>query len=222
MNTPIKKTFLVNAICLGTALSGAFGIELLYNYLDNKDYKKQEYHEQACQKQESHIDETVNRAVADLPQKQETVQTQQTLPNAISNRGLELIRCFEGFSPRPYSDASGYSIGYGHFIKDGEQLENITREEGEALLRTDVRTAERAIQSAVKVSLNQNQYDALVSFVYNVGQGNFGKSTLLRKLNTGDYDGAGNELLNWCKSQGEILESLRNRRNQERALFTAN
>jgi len=147
-----------------------------------------------------------------------------------SQNGIDLIKAFEGLhkiksdgSVRSYRDPAGrWTIGYGHTsgVKSGML---ITPEEAEDLLRTDVVEAEEAVERLVKVDLSQNQFDALVSFVFNLGQGNFRSSTLLRKLNRGDYDGAATEFVRWNKArvEGQLrpLPGLTRRRTAEAALF---
>jgi lysozyme len=136
-----------------------------------------------------------------------------------SQAGLDALRAREGFSSIPYADASGQSIGYGHFIKPGESFDEIDEATGAALLAQDVKTAEDAVNSLVKVDLSQAQFDALVSFVYNIGIGNFRGSTLLKKLNDGDYAGAAAQFDVWNRSQGSILQALADRRASEQAQF---
>lgn len=137
----------------------------------------------------------------------------------ISQAGLDLIKGFEGFSAKPYRDANGYSIGYGHFILPGEKIAEVDTVEAELLLASDTAKAQAAINTYVKVPLSQNQYDALVSFVYNVGVGAFKTSTALKRLNMGDYKGAADAMTWFNKSQGQILQALVNRRAAERDLF---
>lgn len=138
---------------------------------------------------------------------------------AASQRLLDMIKRYEGFREHPYICPGGQlTIGYGKAIKPGEYT-SISRENAEILLRNTVASFERSIKKLVKVPLNQNQYDALVSFAYNVGAGNFKNSTLLKKLNAGDYKGAADELLNWTRSKGKVLKGLVRRRDEERALF---
>ncbi len=86
-------------------------------------------------------------------------------------------------------------------------------------LHQDVADAERTVNNAVSVSINQYQFDALVSFVFNLGAGNFRPSTLLKKLNAGDYAGAAGELLRWVNAGGQKLVGLERRREAEKMLF---
>lgn len=138
-----------------------------------------------------------------------------------SKQGLEYIRQFESFEPEVYKDVAGKdTIGFGHLIKPGEVFDTpITREEGERIFKRDVGVAERAVNDLVKVPLNQNQFDALTSFVYNVGRGNFATSTMLAKLNQGDYDGAASEFPRWKYAGGKEYRGLLNRRLAEQATF---
>ena len=119
----------------------------------------------------------------------------------LSNRGAKLIAHFEGFVAHSYNDAAGHAtIGFGHLLHRGpvtaadkSRWGTISRDRGLALLIADAREAEHAVANAVHVSLTQEQFDALVSFVFNVGAGAFRSSTLLRKLNAGEKRGAADE-----------------------------
>lgn len=107
----------------------------------------------------------------------------------VSDRFFWLIEQFEGFSATRYRDTRGLlTIGFGHLIKPGEDHSTppiITRTQAETMLRADVREAVAAVNRLVKVPLRQSQFDALVSFVFNIGQGAFERSTLLADLNVG-------------------------------------
>ena len=139
-----------------------------------------------------------------------------------SNAGLDLIKRFEGFSAKAYPDpAHGWkvpTIGYGTTagVKMGD---TITKERAEELLREDVKRFEDQVLRLVKVPLTQGQFDALTSFVYNLGPGNLSNSTLLRLLNAGDYKGAAAQFDRWNKAGGKVLPGLVRRRAAERALF---
>jgi len=138
-----------------------------------------------------------------------------------SDAGLAQLGRIEGFSPVPYPDASGFSIGFGHFIQAGESFDtSITEPEARALLADDVRIAEDAINSLVDVQLTQQQFDSLVSLVYNIGAGAFRHSTLLARLNEGDAAGAAAQFAVWNKSNGGVIPALVNRRQREAALFS--
>ncbi|MCX8158873.1 MAG: lysozyme [Candidatus Pacearchaeota archaeon] len=138
----------------------------------------------------------------------------------ISKRGIEIIKRFEGFRERVYYDVGGKAtIGYGHLIKKGENYERVNEKEAERLLREDLKVVEGAINKYVKVKLKQEEYDALVSLVYNIGINNFKRSTLLQKLNKEDYNGAANEFNRWKNVNGKTIKGLENRREEERRLF---
>lgn len=136
-----------------------------------------------------------------------------------SDNGIDNIKRFEGFSPVPYRDAQGWSIGYGHFIKPGENLTAVSEAQARALLKQDAAMASAAVSNSVSVPLTQNQFDALVSLTYNIGITAFRNSTLLLKLNAGDYSNAAAQFSRWNKSQGEVIAALDRRRSNERALF---
>lgn len=137
----------------------------------------------------------------------------------ISDAGLQIIRNFEGFSPNPYKDAGGWSIGYGHYMGAKPTMQSVTKDQAENLLVSDTGKAVNAITKFVKVPLTQNQFDALVSFTYNVGVGAFLGSTLLTLLNRGDYTGASAQFSRWNKSQGKVNATLTARRASEQTLF---
>lgn len=142
----------------------------------------------------------------------------------ISILGLQLVRKWEGFKPKMYLDSvSKPTIGIGTLIDtDSEKYlltAIITESMAYELLKKDMNKFEDIIDNNVKVKLNQNQFDALCCFVYNVGGGNFKSSTLLKKLNLGDYAGASNQLLVWNKAGGKVLSGLTSRRKDEKLLF---
>jgi lysozyme len=143
-----------------------------------------------------------------------------------SQQGVDFIANHERFGPNVYPDQGNRpTIGFGHLLQPGESYPNgITREDAEQLLANDIGTAETAVQNDVKVPLTQSQFDALVSFTYNEGAGNFGTSTLLQLLNQGDYTGAADQFPLWHyfrKPDGSYQSSdgLIARRNDERDLF---
>lgn len=136
-----------------------------------------------------------------------------------SQKGLDLIKSFEGLRLSAYKDVVGVvTIGYGTTsgVKMGD---TITKERAEELLREDVKRFEDQVMRLVKVRLTQGQFDALVSFIYNLGAGNLSNSTLLRLLNAGDYAGAAAQFERWNKAGGKTLAGLVRRRAAERALF---
>lgn len=134
-------------------------------------------------------------------------------------KDLSLIKGFEGLRLKSYQDSVGvWTIGYGH-TKGVTQGDTITEAKADMFLREDVKDAEDCVNQNVTVSLNQNQFDALVSFVFNLGSGNFTSSTLLRKLNTEDYIGAANEFQKWVYAGGQVLGGLVRRREAETNQF---
>jgi lysozyme len=138
----------------------------------------------------------------------------------VQDSTLAFLRSREGLRLSPYPDAGGYSIGYGHFLGSRPEPANITTQQAEKWLQQDANAAAIAVAKYVSVPLSQNQFDALVSFVFNLGAQNFAGSTLLDKLNTGDYDGAAEEFDRWVYSGGQVLGGLKTRRAFEKSLFT--
>ncbi len=133
--------------------------------------------------------------------------------------GIDLIKSFESLALTTYICPAGkLTIGYGHTagVQPGEQ---ITPDQADALLAQDLASSEQAVNQSVVTPLNQNQFDALISFCFNVGTGNFESSTLLRLLNNGDYTGAADQFLLWNHSRGQVMDGLTRRREAERALF---
>jgi len=136
-----------------------------------------------------------------------------------SQRGLSLIKSFEGLRLLAYRDTVGvWTIGYGatRGVKAGM---SITKEQAERMLLNDVQRFEPEVERLVKVPLSGNQWDALVSFTYNLGASNLESSTLLRLLNVGDYAGAAEQFPRWNKAGGKVLSGLVRRREVERVLF---
>jgi lysozyme len=149
-------------------------------------------------------------------------------PTALSPKGAEFIGRFEGFRAQMYNDAAGHcTIGFGHLVHHGpingsepaEFKAGIARDRAIALLQADAAIAAACVRDKVKVALSQTQFDALVSFVFNVGTGAFAESTLLRKLNADDYAAVPSELERWSKAGGRTLQGLLNRRRAEGLLF---
>lgn len=137
--------------------------------------------------------------------------------------GKSLIKEFEGFRSIAYICPAGVvTVGYGTTQIFGKPVQlgtQITTDEAERFLEEDLKKFETAINKNVVVELTQNQFDALVSFVYNVGIGNFTKSTLLKKLNAGKLSEAADEFLKWNKANKKVLAGLTRRRTAERELF---
>ncbi len=143
----------------------------------------------------------------------------------ISNKGLELIKEFEGFSSVAYlCPAKIPTIGYGNtFWEDGRKVrlgEQISKTKALELLEFVAnRDFANKIFPLIKVEVSQNQFDAMVSLAYNIGVGAFSNSTLLKKVNAKDFTGAGNEFLKWDKAGGKPLLGLTRRRQREKELF---
>lgn len=146
----------------------------------------------------------------------------------VSDVGLAFIKSWEGFEPQAYQDVAGvWTIGYGHTegFKDGRFGDGsiVAEEDAEALLRKDIASREKSAAQSITVELQQYEFDALVSIIYNIGVGNFRRSTLLHCLNQGDRDGAAEAFLMWNKARvGGVLREVRGltrRRRAERALF---
>jgi lysozyme len=144
---------------------------------------------------------------------------------SLSAAGLSFIARHEGFRARAYSDAAGYeTIGYGHRVTAGERYPHgIGEEAARRLLAADAGQAEEAVRAGVGVALIQAEFDALISFTFNVGAGAFARSTLRQRLNAGDFTGAADEFLRWNKLRvnGALCVSpgLTRRREDERRLF---
>ncbi|KAF1026199.1 MAG: Lysozyme RrrD [Acinetobacter bereziniae] len=141
-----------------------------------------------------------------------------------SQTGINLIKGFEGKRLSAYDDGVGvWTIGYGTIkypngvrVKKGDTCND---SQAESYLKNDLVKLESAINRLVKVPLNQNQFDALSSFTYNLGETNLSKSTLLKKLNAKDYKDAADQFLVWNKAGGKVMNGLVRRREAERSLF---
>jgi lysozyme len=137
----------------------------------------------------------------------------------ITNQGLMLIKQFEGFSPTIYLDAAGLpTIGYGHLLRTGEAAmfkDGITEPMAQALLIKDVLRAEQAVLRLITTPLTDGQFDALVSFTFNLGSGALQRSTLRRKVNREEYVDAPAEFMKWVWAGGKKLKGLIKRRKSE-------
>lgn len=138
----------------------------------------------------------------------------------ISKDGISFIQRHEGCLLTAYRCPAGvWTIGYGH-TSNVRQGMHITPDQAEAYLRQDLKVVETSLSTAVKCALTQNQYDALCSFIFNVGCGAFLRSTLLRKVKADPSDPTiADEFLKWNKSGGRVLAGLTERRNDERNLY---
>ncbi|MBH1541361.1 lysozyme [Stenotrophomonas maltophilia] len=137
----------------------------------------------------------------------------------VTEEGLNLIKRFEGFSQTIYICPAGYpTVGYGHVVLAHEREQfaaGITQAEATAILRKDVGIAERAVLRLISVPLTDGQFDALVSFTFNLGAGALQRSTLRRKANRGEHEGVPAELMKWVWSNGKRLRGLIIRRREE-------
>lgn len=141
-----------------------------------------------------------------------------------SANGIAHIKEFEGFRGKRYlCPANKPTIGYGHVIVDSERATlwdaDLTEEQATKLLMKDLVRFEDAVLAMVAVPLTQGQFDALVSFAYNLGEAKLRSSTLLKLLNAGDYDGARKQINRWVYSNGKKLEGLTRRRARETEMF---
>lgn len=137
----------------------------------------------------------------------------------LSPTGLDLIKSHEGLRLSAYQDVVGVlTIGYGHTSNVKPDMA-ISEQEAEDILRRDVASFEKAVNDLVTAPLNQNQFDALVSFAFNLGHGALERSTLLSKLNARDYAGAAAEFDRWINAGGKPWPGLVRRRKEERELF---
>ena len=144
--------------------------------------------------------------------------SQANNPTAMDDAGVQAIADREGFSAMPYADHKGWSIGYGHLIKSGENLPTVTQDQARTLLMFDIAWAQDAVSSAITVPLTQNQFNALTSFCYNVGAGAFKKSTLVKRINAND-PGAIDEFSRWIFASGQPNAALQARRASEAQQF---
>ena len=137
----------------------------------------------------------------------------------ISQEGLSLIKKFEGCELEAYKCAADvWTIGYGSTkgVKEGDTL---TQEEADKLLLKDVEVFEKAVKDAVEVPISQSQFDALVSWTFNLGSGSLNSSTMLKKLNNQEYDEVPAQIKRWNKAGGKVLQGLIRRREAEALLY---
>lgn len=138
----------------------------------------------------------------------------------LSTTGLDLIKSYEGYRAKPYNDGGGVmTIGYGHVIHPNDVFDEVSETEALALLRFDLERYEKTVNTYVSVPLTQSQYDSLVSLCFNIGRRAFERSTLLRLLNEGDYEGAAKQFHVWRKDNGKVVRGLVKRRAREAKYF---
>jgi lysozyme len=153
-------------------------------------------------------------------------ETGKAIINSVTNLGINLIRYLEGLRLDVYKDEAGiYTVGYGHKVLPHDDLfpntnkKSITEEEAINFLKQDLQIAENAVNKYVTVPLNEQQFNSLVSFIFNVGVSAFSGSTLLKKLNSGDYIGAANEFDRWVYANKNVSNILVSRRATEKTMF---
>lgn len=143
----------------------------------------------------------------------------------LSQNGINLIKQFEGFVSKPYQDIVGvWTIGYGStYCICGAKVTSLTKPVTEQfaqfMLEQNSQIYQKGVRDSIKQPMTQNQFDSMVSLCYNIGVGNFTKSTLVKKFNLGDISGAADQFLVWRLAGGNVSQGLINRRNKERQLF---
>lgn len=134
----------------------------------------------------------------------------------ISDKGLALVKRFESYSPVAYICPAGYpTIGYGHVVREGEHYTTLDVHQANELLRKDMAIAESAVSRLICVPLTSGQFDALVSFTFNLGSGALQRSTLRRKINREEFEEVPEEFMKWVRAGGRILNGLIARRRAE-------
>ncbi len=144
------------------------------------------------------------------------------MPNNLTYGGcdLALTEQFEGCRLTAYQDVAGvWTIGYGHTGPEVSTGLTITKDQAAQLLQNDVASAAACVNQAVALALNQDEFDALVDFVFNIGRGAFQGSTMLRDLNSGDFADAAEQFDKWDHAGGKVVAGLLRRRQAEQALF---
>ena len=144
-----------------------------------------------------------------------------------SEAGLNIIKKWEGLRlsayPDPATHGEPYTIGYGHTSRAGPPKVTpgmrISNSEASDILKDDLKKFEDAVSKLLKRTPTQSQFDAMVSLTFNIGEGNFKNSTVLRKFNAGDIEGAAEAFMLFVKAGGKVMQGLVNRRSDERALF---
>lgn len=137
-----------------------------------------------------------------------------------NQKGIELIKHFEGFRSEPYVCAGGYlTIGFGHKLLPSDRFKSLTMEKAEKLLRKDLLRIERSVIKYINHELNDNQFAALVSFTFNLGPAALQRSSLRAKVNYGEFKEAAKEFKKWVYAGGRKLSGLKRRRTIESKLF---
>lgn len=137
-----------------------------------------------------------------------------------TQKGVDFIKSFESFVPVPYICPAGYwTIAWGHLIKPGEKFVKVDEATGEIILKKDLRGAEGSVLRLINIPLDDDQFDALVSFAFNLGGGALQRSTLRIKVNREDHEDVPDEFRRWVYSKGRKLPGLIRRRNDEAMMY---
>lgn len=147
-----------------------------------------------------------------------------TQSKTTSSSGVDMICAFEGKRLTAYDDGVGvWTIGFGTTVyPNGQKVkrgDTCTDDQAKQYMQNDLKKFESTVNNSINVPLSQNKFDALVSLAYNIGSGAFSKSTLVKKLNTGDYNGAASQFDVWVNAGGKRMQGLVNRRAKEKELF---
>ncbi|RYE05747.1 MAG: lysozyme [Rickettsiaceae bacterium] len=138
-----------------------------------------------------------------------------------SQHGINFIKYYEGYKEKPYYCAAGYlTIGYGHKLLAREKYDHVDNKTAHEILQKDLLLSEKAVLKYINAQLTDNQFDALVSFTFNLGPAVLQRSTLRQKINYLSYDEAALEFLKWVRAKGKILNGLVKRRFDESNLFS--
>lgn len=150
------------------------------------------------------------------------VITDQQLGCEISDRGLELVKAFEGYEPFIYADVAGYpTIGHGHLVKKGEAfIEPLLPEEAHALLKRDARNAEKDVSRAITIPIAQHRCDALVSLNFNIGNIKKAAPTLVKFVNQAMNEAAAKQFMVYVRAGGKVVQGLVRRRKAESNLYS--
>lgn len=139
-----------------------------------------------------------------------------------NQRGIELIKTFEGFNSEPYVCSGGYlTIGYGHKLLPSDPYKIVTPEKAEIILQSDLRKTERSVLKYIDVEINEDQFSALVSFTFNLGPAALQRSALRQKVNYNQYEEAAKEFQRWVYAGGKKVMGLVRRRKLESDLFNS-
>jgi len=154
-------------------------------------------------------------------QNEDELRRECASPCYTSPAGYDIVKRYEGFVPVVYIDAAGYpTIGYGHLIKPSEKFTGaLTPDRAVALLRSDMRFAETGVNKLARPPLRQHQFDALVSWTFNLGTGALKGSTVLKKVNARQHTEVPDQIRRWVNAGGRKLQGLVLRRNAEASLY---